>query len=129
MKAFILTSLACLSSLLVGCASANKELELEKRAGYEMPPLPPMALGNGKGAIRYVPTRVPERVTVPWLFPHELPSKDYFWGAWLSVIVAPESWEMTKVKLPETKKRGPRTDSNLKPKPLKIMKATESSKA
>jgi hypothetical protein len=102
MKAFILISLAFLSNLIVGCASGGNKNLLEERAGYGFNP-PPMNLNNGSGA-KYVPTRVPEKVVVAWLHAKELPSKDYFWGSWLSIVVAPEAWEVKKVDLPKASK-------------------------
>lgn len=96
MKVSILISLAFLSSFIVGCASTDSKNLLEERAGYGFNP-PRMSL-SGDGGAKYVPTRVPEKVVVAWLHAKELPSKDYFWGSWLSIVVAPESWEMKKVE-------------------------------
>lgn len=103
MKAFILISLAFLSSLMVGCASTNQKSLLEERAGYGVS-APPINMG-GSGSVKYVPTRIPEKVIVAWLHAKELPSKDYFWGSWLSIVVEPESWEMKKVQVPKAEKR------------------------
>lgn len=103
MKAFTLISLAYLSSALFGCASSPSKSLLEERAGYGFTP-PPVGL-NGSGSVKYVPTRVPEQVVVAWLHAKELPSKDYFWGSWLSIVVAPEAWEMKKVSVPKNEKK------------------------
>lgn len=103
MKAFTLISLAFLSSALFGCASTNPKSLLEERAGYGFT-APPMNV-SGQGGVKYVPTRVPEQVVVAWLHAKELPSKDYFWGSWLSIVVAPEAWEMKKVSVPKTEKK------------------------
>ena len=27
-----------------------------------------------------------------WVYPHELPSKDYFWGGYVSLIVSEDTW-------------------------------------
>lgn len=105
MKEFTLISLVFLSSLMVGCATTNQKSLLEERAGYGFTS-PPMNM-SGQGGVKYVPTRVPEQVVVAWLHAKELPSKDYFWGSWLSIVVAPESWEMKKVAVP--KPAGPKT--------------------
>lgn len=109
MKAFTLISVAFLSSLFAGCASITQRSLLEERAGYGG--TSPNINLTGSGSVKYVPTRVPEKVITPWLHAKELPSKDYFWGAWLSVVVMPESWEMKKVDVPkiETKKTTKRT--------------------
>lgn len=105
MKEFTLISLACLSSIFVSCASGDKKKSvLEERAGYGFAP-PPVAI-NGSGPVKYVPTRVPERVLVAWLHAKELPSKDYFWGSWLSIVVTPEAWEMKRVEAPTSHRGG-----------------------
>lgn len=114
MKAFIHISLVFLSSLFVGCASTEKKTVLEERAGYGFTP-PPMNM-SGSGSVKYVPTRVPEKVIVAWLHAKELPSKDYFWGAWLSIVAAPESWEMKKVEIP---KKEPKTNKRTSERPIK----------
>lgn len=114
MKEFILILLACLSSLFVGCASTDKKKSLlEERAGYGFF-TPPNVVTNGSGPVKYVPTRVPERVLVAWLHAKELPTKDYFWGSWLSIVVAPESWEMKKVEVTK-KEKGPLKQSLERP--------------
>lgn len=115
MKASILTLLACLSSFAVGCASAPPRSLLEERAGYEVKP-PNMKL-SGSGNVKYVPTRVPETVIVPWLHKKELSPTEYFWGAWLSVVVAPETWEMKQVDVPKgAKGKAPRTTTKPRPR-------------
>lgn len=121
MKAFILILLACLSSFVVGCASAPSKSLLEERAGYDVKP-PGLKL-SGTGSVKYVPTRVPEQVIVPWLHAKELPSKDYFWGAWISVVVSPETWEMKQVEVPKgAKGKAPRTTAKPKSKPPQASK-------
>lgn len=102
---FIAICLALSISVLGGCASSDKNL-MEERAGYDIR-TPPMLLPNEKNGkpVAYMPVRVPKRVALAWLHGHELPSKDYFQGGWLSVLVSQETWEMKPVELPrETKK-------------------------
>ncbi len=120
MKAFTLISAAFLSSFIIGCASTGQKSLLEERAGYGV--TPPNVNLTGSGSVKYVPTRVPEKVITPWLHAKELPSKDYFWGAWLSVVVMPESWEMKKVDVPkaETKKVTKRTPDKPSTAPPKV---------
>ncbi len=103
MKIFTLISLVFLSSVFLGCASQKTRSLLEERASYNFTP-PSMGV-NGSGGVKYVPTRVPEQVIVAWLHAKELPSKDYFWGSWLSIVVAPEAWEMKKVEVPKVEKK------------------------
>lgn len=123
MKGSIPILLVCSISFLVGCSSTPTKTVLEERAGYGVNG-PPLGSVGASGGVRYVPTRVPERVVVPWLHAHELPSKDYFWGAWLSVIVEPESWAMVKVDVPKVEKaKGKRTEDKPGAKPPKKPKA------
>ncbi len=124
MKVFTLISLVFLSSLINGCASTNQKSLLEERAGYGFT-APPMNM-SGQGGVKYVPTRMPEQVVVAWLHAKELPSKDYFWGSWLSIVVAPEAWEMKKVPIPKTSipKTKPRTQDKPAQKPPKGSRGT-----
>ncbi len=114
MKVFTLISLVFLSSLINGCASTNQKSLLEERAGYGF--TAPSMSESEHGGVKYVPTRAPEQVVVAWLHAKELPSKDYFWGSWLSIVVAPEAWEMKKVTLP--KKSGLKTKPRTQEKPV-----------
>lgn len=102
MKAFILISLACLSSVVVGCVSKEKSI-LDERAGYGMK-VPDMSMGNS-GNFKYVPSRVPEKVVVGWLHKKELQPKVYFWGSWLSIIVTGETMELKKVEIPKSEEK------------------------
>jgi hypothetical protein len=103
MQTFTLISLAFLSSFILGCASSETKSVLEERAGYGFN-TPGMNM-NGSGGVKYVPSRVPEQVVVAWLHGKDLPSKDYFWGSWLSLIVEQETWEMKKVDVPKSEKK------------------------
>ena len=120
MKAFTLISLA-FSISLCACSSAPTRTVLEERAGYDMKEPPLSSLGNSGGA-KYVPTRIPEKVIVGWLFPHDMPSKVYFWGSWLSIVVEDESWAMMKVEVPKADKKEKRTTDRPKTSPPKKQK-------
>jgi hypothetical protein len=122
MKVSILISLACWISLLTACASSTQKSILEERAGYGIN-APSIGI-NGSGGVHYVPTRVPEKVVVAWLHAHEMPSTDYFWGSWLSIVVAPEGWEMVKVDVPQSEKRKIKTQDRPTIKPLKRLKTS-----
>lgn len=116
MKVSILISLAFLSSLLLGCASTQTKSLLEERAGYGV--TPPAVNLAGAGSAKYVPTRVPETVIVPWLHGKDLSPTEYFWGSWLSVVVVPETWQMKAVEVPKATKSGvKRTPSRPPAKP------------
>ena len=94
----IATLLACLSSLeLVACAhdAAPGLKMLNTRADYEAeaPEVQTLTLGTADGSgAEMVPVRVPPKVVNIWMHPHETPDHEYFWGAWLSVVVAGEEW-------------------------------------
>ena len=118
MKVFTLISLVFLSSFIFGCASENKKSLLEERAGYGNNNLPAVNISGGVGAVHYMPSRIPEKVMIAWLHAKELPSKDYFWGSWLSIIVAPEGWEMKKVDVSNGNKY--RTQQLLGRPPVKL---------
>lgn len=123
MKAFILILLSFSISGLVACSSSPTKSILEERAGYGVN-APPLGKLGASGGVRYVPTRVPEKVVVAWLHAHELPSNDYFWGSWLSIVVAPEGWKMTKVEVPKTENsKVKRTPDRPNTKPPKRPKA------
>lgn len=121
MKAFTLISLA-FSISLCACSSAPTRTVLEERAGYDMKGPPLSSLGNS-GGVKYVPMRIPEKVIVGWLFPHDMPSKVYFWGSWLSIVVEDESWAMMKVEVPKANKKEKRTTDRPKAPPPKKQKA------
>lgn len=124
MKASIRILLSCSISFLVGCSSTPTKTTLEERAGYGVN-APPLGSIGSSGGVRYVPTRVPEKVIVAWLHAHELPSKDFFWGSWLSVVVAPESWEMRKVDVPkDDKSKIKRTEDRPTTTPKRRQKVT-----
>ena len=120
MRAFTLILLVFSINILAGCSSTPTKSLLEERAGYGFKAPPLVNLGKS-GDVKFVPTRVPEKVVIAWLHDHELPSKDYFWGSWLSIVVAPESWEMQKVEVPKsdksTTKRTPQRPAAKRPKP------------
>lgn len=120
MKAFTIICLVSWISVISGCASSPSKSLLEERAGYGIN-VPPLSIG-GPGDVQYVPMRIPERVIVAWLHAHELPSKDYFWGSWVSILVAPESWEMKKVDLPQNSDEKLRTQPRPTKKPPKRSK-------
>jgi hypothetical protein len=120
MKVSTLISLA-FSISLVACSSSPTKTVLEERAGYDVKG-PPLGCLGASGGVKYVPTRVPEKVVVGWLFPHDMTSKVYFWGSWLSVVVEDESWAMVKVDVPKADKKSKRTADRPKVSPPKKSK-------
>jgi hypothetical protein len=43
-----------------------------------------------------VPVRTTPKTAHVWIFPHETPSKEYFWGGWISVVVEGDRWEIER---------------------------------
>lgn len=80
----------------MSCAhEATSAQMLESRADYQAtdPEAQPVSLAatvaeNGAG----VPVRLPPTVAHVWLHAHETAEHEYFWGGWLSVVVAGEEW-------------------------------------
>ena len=62
-----------------------------------------------------LPVRTAPKIAHVWIFPHETPSKEYFWGGWISVVVEGDKWEVERPEglipdkpgnaAPKTKKR------------------------
>jgi len=51
------------------------------------------ALHDASGA---APVRTTPKTAQIWIFPHETPSKEYFWGGWISVVVEGDRWEIER---------------------------------
>ena len=110
----IVTLLAFLSSvpLVHGCAhdQAPSLRMLETKADYlaTEPEAQTLALGtaaaDGDGG--NVPVRLAPKVAHIWLHAHETPEHEYFWGGWLSVVVAGEEWGMQYQPAAAVKKSG-----------------------
>ena len=78
-----------------GCVSRAPSLRmLDTRAGYnDNPDDEEVALyQKGKHAQDTVLKRSGPRVAKVYIFPHELPTKDYFWGAYVSLLIEQDQW-------------------------------------
>jgi hypothetical protein len=106
LRASIATSVVLASSFLViGCGSLNRAESsrlLEERAGYGGPAKNDISFQEG-GVEGFrnspVPTRSRARIAAVYAHPHEMPSRDYFWGGWISVVVEQDQWVMSDPKL------------------------------
>ena len=95
MKKTIRWSIICLSSLLASsCIHRADSLRmLEERADYEgkdRDEASELKLGDDQvlhDKSAAVPMRTKPKTAQIWIFPHETPSKEYFWGGWISVVV------------------------------------------
>ena len=106
MRAFIATLVAFASSLVIqGCGSmsrADSQRMLDQRAGYGPQEQSDVSFQQG-GVDGFrnspLPTRSRTKVAAIYAHPHEMPNRDYFWGAWISVVVERDKWVMEKPKL------------------------------
>lgn len=53
-----------------------------------------------------VPVRTAPKTAHIWIFPHETPGKEYFWGGWISVVVEGDQWEIERRKQRAPEKPG-----------------------
>lgn len=116
MKVILIHFLVFLSSfLIVGCASSEKNSILEERAQYNVQ-LPSI---NSRKMNSLKPLKASEKTTLVWIHPKALPNRDFFWGAWVSMIYRPEVYEKISVpRKPELKPKKPTLESNSKRKSL-----------
>ncbi len=42
------------------------------------------------------PVRTAPKTAHIWIYPHETPTKEYFWGGWMSVVVEGDRWVIDK---------------------------------
>ena len=104
MKKIIRLLIVCLTSVIAtSCLHRADSLRmLEVRADYdgknkeeasELKLGDDHALREANGA---VPVRTMPKTAQIWIFPHETPSKEYFWGGWISVVVEGDRWEIER---------------------------------
>jgi hypothetical protein len=104
MKAFTRTSAVLLinAALLTGCSMnrADSLRMLDSRAEYEdMKAVQELRMREaGIEGMRNnpVPVRTRPKVAAIWIHAHEMASRDYFWGGWMSVVVEADQWVLTK---------------------------------
>ena len=84
-----------LLSLLSACATnrAPSLNMLEKRADYQGLGKLQEALSNVDAPL-LVPKRTKPTVTDIWIHPHEMPTGDYFRGAWIRTVISKAQWEV-----------------------------------
>lgn len=110
---FSLASLLLLS--LAACQNRAPSLRmLDARSGYaDGPDDEEVALyQKGRASHRSLVRKSAPRVARVYLYPHELPSKDYFWGGYISLVVSPDEWLVPES---ETLQLGTGTDVSLPP--------------
>lgn len=89
----LLTTIALLSGCAMNRAASDRMLD--QRADYEDRQAPGIEV-RGLKAGAYDPKRSPTVVTDIWIYPHEMPSRDYFLGGWIRTIVNEPQWTMDK---------------------------------
>ena len=86
MPKFIAILLVLLIS--VSCSHfSESERVLEKRSGYDQTPNKPIQISRTKAKVKKA-----------WLHPHEMPTGDYFGGAWIYLLVGPTQWTFDNLK-------------------------------
>jgi hypothetical protein len=97
-----------LTLMAVGCLHrAESENLLEARADYlgkEKAEASALKLSSAeikRNAVTGAPVRTPPKVAHIWIYPHETPNKEYFWGGWISVVVEGDHWQTPNQKDPE----------------------------
>lgn len=92
----VFVSLAVISS---GCQNRAPSLRmLDARAGYSAD------LDDAEVALYQRARQHPDslvqraapRIAKVYLYPHELPTRDYFWGGYVSLVVTPDQWIFDK---------------------------------
>lgn len=90
--------IATIGLLLVagsGCMSRAPSIRmLDTRAGYgEAPEDEEVALyQRGRHSQETVLKRSAPRVAKVYIFPHELPTRDYFWGGYVTLLITQDRW-------------------------------------
>ena len=105
MRALLCISAVLTISLISGCGSMNRADSnnmLESRSAYRADGLSELSL-NERGVEGFkehpTPTRTRAKIAAVYVHPHEMPNHDYFWGAWLSVVIDEDHWVMSKPQL------------------------------
>jgi hypothetical protein len=77
---------------------AESKQMLELRADYEgreREEAQSLSLGmpNKGQAGAKMPSRTAPKTAHDWIFPHETPNREYFWGGWISLVIEGDKWE------------------------------------
>ncbi len=101
MKKISRSLIVCLTSVGVVSACMNRaesKQMLELRAdyeGHEREEAQSLSLGvpnKGHGGVK-MPSRTAPKTAHVWIFPHETPNREYFWGGWISLVIEGDKWE------------------------------------
>ena len=97
MRVSTLTSAAFLSSALIACSSTSDSARMLDLRSQTPDPFAMRSLSIKEGGISGyrgapMPTRTRARVVPAFLHPTEFPTKDYFWGGWISLVVEKDGW-------------------------------------
>lgn len=87
MKVWVL-SIVLLSSLFSGCSTTGRNQEVLKERSIHASEMRNLSLGLSKKNIRLTRSGVAHA----WRHETDLPSGDYFWGAWISIVVTKPQW-------------------------------------
>lgn len=88
-KYFHILLVSLISFNFFGCAhNSNKDGILEERAGYN--------IVKEDQKIPTPVTRTKGKVKKAWLHAHEMPTGDYFGGAWVYLLVEETRWDFSE---------------------------------
>lgn len=78
--------------MISACSHApESERMLDKRSNYDDVSFAQMNIQN-------MTSRSKSKAVLVWAYPEELPTGDYFWGSWISMIIQDESWAFDNKK-------------------------------
>lgn len=96
-SAYVFIVFVLLTAMAFGCTNRAPSIRmLDARAAYgDAPDDEEVALyQRGRHAQDSILRRSAPRVAKVYVFPHELPSRDYFWGGYVSLLVSQDQWVM-----------------------------------
>ncbi|MGK5086907.1 hypothetical protein WDW86_05065 [Bdellovibrionota bacterium FG-2] len=97
---FALFSISACTNRAPSLRMLDSRAEYEGAAEVQIPSMREAGIGDFKNSP--VPIRTKPKVAAVWVHPHETASRDYFWGGWMSILVEPDQWMLTKPKtMPE----------------------------
>ncbi len=90
-KYFLILAVLLISTNFTGCAHTSPGMKiLEERANYQ-------EMKNVQISDKKYSARSGSQVKMAWLYPHEMPTGDYFGGAWLHLVVKEDRWNVKEL--------------------------------
>lgn len=83
-----------------GSGPDDEEVGLYQRGRQSHESQPSHEVSGSSRSLEAMVRKSAPRVARVYIYPHELPSKDYFWGGYVSVVVTPDEWILDESSLP-----------------------------